>query len=397
MSMQTIPAFYFDREKLAAIAREKRELFQNAQPFQHCVFEDFLPQDVFELLVRDFPGPGDIDWELHGPGRTQWARDKNIAKLGTSDETKFSAFTRHFMGQLNSGTFLTFLEELTGTKGIIPDPTYNHCGLHSTGPGGRLMMHTDVNRHPLGNQMHQYLNLIIYMNPGWKEEYGGHLELWDNKRQPVHRYLPQGNRAVLFNAGTRSLHGHPHPLTCPPDRRRNSLAVYYYLRDRPATDDYQGMQKFVHWVPVTAEDHAFGKERTQKALGIVQQIAGNVIHVPLPLIPFDVPEAFVDKTNNTAPLYFLKDSDWADHESFGQRNLGAMIRNSGKTASEFFAGHRPVALLGVTDVADVATKSFLSCLLDPHGEMHVVRGPSACDLFWVGFLDEILSSIIKLD
>ena len=51
----------------------------------------------------------------------------------------------------------------------------------------------------------------------------------------------------------------------------------------------------------------------------------------------------------------------------------------------------------MTDVADVATKSFLSCLLDPHGELHVVRGPGACDLFWVGFLDEILSSIIKLD
>ena len=62
MSMQTIPAFYFDREKLAAIAREKGESFRSAQPFQHCVFEDFLPQDVFDLLVRDFPGPGDIDW-----------------------------------------------------------------------------------------------------------------------------------------------------------------------------------------------------------------------------------------------------------------------------------------------------------------------------------------------
>ncbi len=397
MSMQTIPAFYFDRDKLAALAHEKHAAFLNAKPFQHCVFEDFLPKDVFDLLVREFPGPHDIAWELHGPGRTQWARDKNIAKLGTSDETKFCAFTRHLMGQLNSGTFLAFLEELTGTKGIIPDPSYNHCGLHSTGPGGRLMIHTDVNRHPQGNKFHQYLNLIVYLNPDWKEEYGGHLELWDDKRQPIHRYLPQGNRAVLFNAGTRSLHGHPHPLTCPPDRRRNSLAIYYYLRERPASEDYQGMQKFVHWVPVTAEDHAFGKERTQKALAITQQIAGQIINVPMPLIPFDVPEAFVDQRTNTTPLYFLKDSDWADRDAFGQRNLGTMIRNSGKSAAEFFAAHRPVALLGVTNAKDIESQSYLSCLLDPQGEMHVVRGPGACDLFWVGFLDEILSSIIKPD
>lgn len=395
--MQQIPAFYFERDALARLAEQKGESFRSAQPFQHCVFDDFLPQDVFDLLVREFPGPNDIDWQLHGPGRTQWARDKNIAKLGTSDETKFGLFTRHFMAQLNSGPFLSFLEQLSGTKGIIPDPSYNHCGMHSTGPGGRLMMHTDVNRHPLGNQMHQYLNLIVYINPMWKEEYGGHLELWDDKRQPVQRYLPAGNRAVLFNAGTRSLHGHPHPLTCPPDRRRNSLAVYYYLRDRPASEDYQGMQKFVHWVPATAEDHAFGKERLQKSLGIVQQIAGRVIHVPLPLIPFDVPEAFVDQQNQTAPLYFLKDEDWADRESFGQRNLRAMIQNQGKTATQFFAGYRPVALLGVQQPTDVATKSYLACLLDPAGEMFVVRGPSACDLFWVGFLDEILSSIMKID
>ena len=392
--MKQIPAFYFDRDALARLCEQKGESFRSAQPFQHCVFDDFLPQDVFDLLVREFPGPHDIDWQLHGPGRTQWARDKNIAKLGTSDETKFGDFTRHFMGQLNSGIFLSFLEKLCGTRGIIPDASYNHCGMHSTGPGGRLMMHTDVNRHPLGNQMHQYLNLIVYLNPGWKEEYGGHLELWDDKRQPVHRFLPAANRAVLFNAGTRSLHGHPHPLTCPPDRRRNSLAVYYYLRDRPASEDYQGMQKFVHWVPATQEDHDFGRERMQKGLGIVQQIAGRVIHVPLPLIPFDVPEVFIDQKNQTAPLYFLKDADWADREAFGQRNLGAMIMNQGKSAAEFFASHRPIALLGVQDARDVATKSYLTCLLDQQGEMFVVRGPTACDLFWVGFLDEILSSII---
>lgn len=395
--MQRIPAFYFERESLARIAERQAESFRSARPFQHCVFEDFLPQEVFDLLVKEFPGPQDSAWELHGPGRTNWARDRTIAKLGTSDETRFGAFTRHFMAQLNSGVFLTFLEQLTGVKGILPDPTYNHCGLHSTGPGGRLMIHTDVNRHPLGNLMHQYLNLILYLNPGWEESYGGHLELWDDKRQPVHRYLPKGNRAVLFNAGTRSLHGHPHPLTCPPDRRRNSIAVYYYLRDRPANEDYQGMQKFVHWVPVTQEDHAFGRERTQKALSIVQQISGRVIHVPMPLIPFDVPEAFVNHADRTAPLYFLRDEDWRDREAFGARNLRAMIQNQGKSAAEFFAQYRPVALLGVTDASEVATKSYLTCLLDRSGEMFVVRGPSACDLFWVGFLDEILSSIMKLD
>ena len=54
MSLQSIPAFYFDRAKLAAIASDKSASFREAKPFQHCVFEDFLPRDVFDLLVREF-------------------------------------------------------------------------------------------------------------------------------------------------------------------------------------------------------------------------------------------------------------------------------------------------------------------------------------------------------
>lgn len=392
--MQMIPAFYFDPDRLARIAERQAEGFRTAQPFQHTVFEDFLPDDVLQTLIREFPGPDDPCWQLHGPGRTQWARDKRIAKLGTSDETRFGAFTRHFMSQLNSHTFLAFLERLSGTKGILPDPSYNHCGMHSTGPGGRLMMHTDVNRHPLGNQMHQYLNLIVYLNHDWREEYGGHLELWDDQRRLVHKYLPAANRAVLFNAGTRSLHGHPHPLTCPPDRRRNSLAVYYYLRDRPPSEDYQGMQKFVHWVAATDEDRAFGQERTQKGLAIVQQIAGTVVRVPLPLIPFDVPPDLAE-ADATAPLYFLRPTDWADVETFARQHVRAMVHNRGSTAKEFFAAYRPIAVLGVRQADAVATTPGITVLLDAQGEMFVVRGPDACDLFWVGYLDEILASIMK--
>jgi len=394
-TMPTIPAFYFDRDALARIAERKHAEFANAQPFEHAVFDDFLPPDILALLIREFPGPHDPAWQLHGPGRTQWQRDVTSAKLGTSDETRFGAFTRHFMGQLNSATFLAFLEQVSGTPGIVPDPSYSHCGMHSTGPGGRLMMHTDVNRHPLGNKMHQYLNLIVYLNHDWREEYGGHLELWDQQRKPVQRILPVANRAVLFNAGTRSLHGHPHPLTCPPDRRRNSLAIYYYLRDRPSSEEYTGMQKFVHWVPATDEDKAFGRERTQQALATVQKIQGNVVNVPLPLIPFDVPPQLA-AADGTAPLYFLRPDDWRDVAAFAERHLRAMVGNSGRTPQQFFAAYRPIAMLGVKAPADVARAgaNFVTALLDQEGELHVVRGPGSHDVFWVGFLDEVLASII---
>lgn len=88
--------------------------------------------------------------------------------------------------QLNSITFLKYLEELTGIAGLIVDPGFGGGEMHSTGNGGRLMMHTDVNRHTVSNKrLHQAFNLILFLNPGWKDEFGGQFELWDADQQPL--------------------------------------------------------------------------------------------------------------------------------------------------------------------------------------------------------------------
>src|SRR5256885_1536621 len=68
----------------------------------------------------------------------------------------------------------------------------------------------------------------------WKEEFGGHLELW--ARDMSHsekRVLPVFNRCVIFSTTDYSYHGHPDPLNCPEDRARKSLALYYYTNGRP--------------------------------------------------------------------------------------------------------------------------------------------------------------------
>ena len=39
---------------------------------------------------------------------------------------------------------------------------------------------------------------------------------------------PLFNRAVIFNTDADSFHGHPEPLTTPPNITRKSIALYYY-------------------------------------------------------------------------------------------------------------------------------------------------------------------------
>jgi hypothetical protein len=77
------------------------------------------------------------------------------------------------------------------------------------------------------------MNLLLFLNQDWDSAYGGALELWDAEaRRPVRTIAPLFNRCVIFRASATSFHGVPTPLTCPPDRSRKSLAIYYF-REEP--------------------------------------------------------------------------------------------------------------------------------------------------------------------
>jgi 2OG-Fe(II) oxygenase superfamily len=101
-------------------------------------------------------------------------------------------------------------------------------GLHETKPGGHLSVHADFNLHQKLGLIRQ-LNLLLYLNDDWSPEFGGNLELWDRGMQACEvAVAPELGRAVVFTTALDSFHGHPDPLTCPPDRSRRSMALYYY-------------------------------------------------------------------------------------------------------------------------------------------------------------------------
>ena len=217
------PDFFFDARELVERGRGMADRFAAAAPFAHAVIDDFLPPDVLAGLIAEFPQEDSGCWTKRHFDTTTQTR-----KLACSDEAAFGPLTRHVVSQLLSHAFLRFLEALSGDSGLITDPSHNACGLQSTGAGGKLAVHTDLDRHPVAG-LTQRLNVLLYLNPDWREEYGGHLELWDRELTGARqRILPVANRLVVFRAGPHSYHGHPQPLTCPADRRRNSIALYYY-------------------------------------------------------------------------------------------------------------------------------------------------------------------------
>ena len=129
---------------------------------------------------------------------------------------------------------MSFLEQLTGTENLLPDPHLIGAGQHSTGRGGKLRVHADFVWNPRIN-MHRRVNALIYLNRDWREEYGGHLDLWDREMTSAQaRILPVFNRLAVFNVSSTSWHGQTNPVACPIGRRRNSLIFFFYTAERPA-------------------------------------------------------------------------------------------------------------------------------------------------------------------
>ncbi|KAJ1436499.1 2OG-Fe(II) oxygenase superfamily-domain-containing protein, partial [Ochromonadaceae sp. CCMP2298] len=136
--------------------------------------------------------------------------------------------TRFLMDHMKSRAFVNFLQKITGIPALVPDPTDYGAGPHQIVRGGLLKIHLDFNFNERIN-LWRRVNVLFYLNEGWKEEWGGKLELWSADMQAREGSVePLFNRMVIFAATEQSFHGHPDPLQCPHNVTRKSVAMYYY-------------------------------------------------------------------------------------------------------------------------------------------------------------------------
>ncbi len=221
-------------DELKAFASENNNAYVSGDPFPNIYFNDFFSAEKLKDVLDEFPDltkNADIKY-----------KDANQIKLASKGEYRFGESTKAFMHYLNSQPFLEFLSLLTGIENLIPDPYFDGGGCHQIQPGGMLKIHADFNKHPK-TKLDRRLNVLVYLNENWQEDYGGHFELWDKEMKGCEkRILPLFNRMAIFSTTSNSYHGNPNPLTCPPDRTRKSLALYYYTNGRPVEEIEEGIQ-----------------------------------------------------------------------------------------------------------------------------------------------------------
>lgn len=229
----SVPARLFKESYLENLAEQGAVVYQKAQPFSHASFDNFLPEDVLNKVLEEFPDVDNSQWQ-------EYKSETENGKLASGKYEMIPPHTRYVLDQLNTPPFLQFLEKLTGISSLIPDPYYTGGGMHQTKPGGWLGMHVDFNRYDQ-LKLYRRINVIIYLNKNYEEKYGGHLELWDEKMNKCYEKIaPVFNRCAIFTTSENSHHGHPDPLNFPEGSTRKSLAWYYYTVDNGEKLDDKG-------------------------------------------------------------------------------------------------------------------------------------------------------------
>jgi hypothetical protein len=208
--------------------------FRKSEPFNHLIIDNFLNDEDARSIANEFPSFDDDFW---------YSYDNPLEiKKASNDWNKFGPNTYKYFTHILSKEFTEKLNLLISDNSIIkliPDIGLHGGGYHTHKNGGRLNPHLDYSIHPK-LLMQRKVNIILYVNPHWKTEFGGDLGFWsDLNGQPDKLVKETGcvfNRAVIFDTSQNSWHGISKEINAFNELTRNSLATYYLVQPPENTD-----------------------------------------------------------------------------------------------------------------------------------------------------------------
>ena len=164
----TAPVLPFDPETLLLSVDAAREAgrmaadrYRVTKPYPHGCFDNFIDPAILDRVTEELRTLPEAETFFNSPQE----------KLKTSYmPERLAPYTRSLFYALNARPFLTFLEELTGIQGLIPDPYFAGGGIHVVANGGHLDIHADFNHHGKLN-LEGRINVLIYLNHGWERAF----------------------------------------------------------------------------------------------------------------------------------------------------------------------------------------------------------------------------------
>jgi len=214
-----------------------QKAYRSHPDYSLLTIDNFIPKDLVTAMAKELD---DIPLE----------DCKHFTRAGSCmyeynkvDHTPVQDAVIHAM---HSSTFIKWLQEVTDTVDLIPDPHLIGAGYMKSFAGDSLKVHSDFNWNE-ELRLHRMLSVVIYLNDDWKEEWGGQLQFYDTKRKTVHTKVPVGaGNCVIWNYNNFAFHGYPDPMSCPEGVSRKGIRLFYYVSNAKH-DDKHPPHRSLYW------------------------------------------------------------------------------------------------------------------------------------------------------
>ena len=218
-----------------ALLSEKKEEFRTqyltANPFSYLVIDNLFDTQKLKALYSQIP-------ELERKSK-DYIFAKN--KFEKSNYQTLGPLFQELYNDISSEEMSKFLSYISAKK-VFVDPENHGGGLHQGKENSSLDMHLDFNYHPLKKYLYREMNLLLYLNRDWKEEYKGHLKIEDLRTGLKKEIEVPFNRLIIQQCGPHTLHGYDQ-TNFPEGNFRTSIATYAYTQhitylEKPRTTDW---------------------------------------------------------------------------------------------------------------------------------------------------------------
>lgn len=192
---------------------------------RYFVLDNLLPIELAEQIYANFPNPKKMHLlTSFAKIKLKYCHLKNSAQL-----------LQDLNAAIQDPKVVALIEEITGVKNQIPDPTRFAGGISTLLKGYYINPHLDNSHDVEMKRYYRTMNVLYYVSPNWKIENGGNYELWDESVNN-HLLVPSlFNRLLVMETNSRSWHA-VNPVLC--DSPRCCIFNYYFSEQSPEGKDY---------------------------------------------------------------------------------------------------------------------------------------------------------------
>lgn len=200
------------------LLQEKETLqkeFKQQGRINSCYIDNLLPEAIATTIYEAFPSAEEM--AIHKSIR----ENKRVA----AQMDLYNPLLEEIVFAFQDERIVKICEAITGIEAMQPDEFLYAGGISLMAKGNFLNPHLD-NSHDNDRENYRVLNLLYYVTPGWKQDNGGNLELWDHgvKGEP-RTIVSKFNRLALMITNKSSYHSVSKVVA---DGKRCCVSNYYF-------------------------------------------------------------------------------------------------------------------------------------------------------------------------